>query len=106
MRVRVRVRDRVRVRARVRGKVRIRVRARARVGRRVRIFDEWGTGDSSLRIMASELKVDARRRWSFTSLFEVVAPALLPKSCAKAGCGMKSDGGCRLRDVWQVRTLW
>ena len=40
-----------------------------------------------MRIMASELKVDARRRWSFTSLLEAVAPALLPKSCANAGCG-------------------
>ena len=49
-----------------------------------------------MRIMARELKVDARRRWSFTSLFEVVAPALLPKSCAKAGCGISQtvDAGC------------
>ena len=47
------------------------------------------TGDSSLRITASELKVDARRRWSFVSLFVALAQALLPNSCAKAECGIK-----------------
>ena len=60
-----------------------------------------------MRIMARELKVDARRRWSFTSLFEVVAPALLPKSCAKAGCGalcQTVDAGCA--SCGRVRTLW